>query len=100
MINTHCGNEACPIGAPHQHVSPVDADAMRVLLTIQPEMVEAGMWNTDAHAQYAIAMNNERGEIVWHRSRDWRLYGSMYGWTRVARIFPEMPCDGPAHDFC
>lgn len=76
------------------------SDDMNVLIIIAPAMVKPGMWDTDNHAQYAIAMDAENGEIVWHRSDAWRLYGKCNGWTRVARIFPEMPCDGPDHDFC
>lgn len=100
MLNSHCGIHSCPIGVPHNHVSDIDADATRVMLAIRPDMVESGLWNTDAHAQYAVAMDKDNGEIVWHRSADWRIFGAMYGWTRVAKISPDMPCDGPDHSSC
>lgn len=92
----YCNEPVCPVGVPHEHVT----DESRVLITIDPAMVESGLWNSDRHAQYAIAMDSDRGDIVWHRSADWRTYGMHNGWNRVARIYPEMPCDGPDHDRC
>lgn len=64
----------------------------RVMLTIDPAMVMPGFWLGDCCAQYAIAMDTDNGDIVWHRSADWRTYGMHNGWSRVARISPEMPC--------
>lgn len=64
----------------------MDKDRMNVKIIISAVMVQPGMWDTDAHAQYAIAMDAPDGSIVWHRSRDWRLYGMQYGWSRVAKI--------------
>lgn len=65
----------------------------KVMITIAPAMVQAGLWNSDCEAQYAIAMDDDNGNIVWHRSADWRTYGMHNGFTRVARIFPYMPHD-------
>lgn len=98
MIETPCTNERCPVAVPHTHV--VETADEKVKIIVAPEMVQPGMWNSDNHAQYAIAMDSDNGDIVWHRSADWALYGRMYGFSRVARIFPEMPCDGPEHEFC
>lgn len=56
------------------------------MITISPDAVLPGMWNTDAGAQYAIAMDGERGELVWYRSNDWREYARRYGFGRVAYV--------------
>ena len=72
---------------------PTDDFTPRVMITINPEMVKPGMWNSDCEAQYAIAMDSDNGTIVWYRSADWRTYGLHNGFTRVARIFPYMVPD-------
>lgn len=53
--------------------------------TVVSSIVIDGPWNSDAGADMAILMDGEKGP-VWVRSRDWAIYGRMYGWARVARI--------------
>lgn len=66
----------------------MDRDALKVTATIDANVVGDGFWNGDENSQYAIGMDSEAnpGTIVWHRSNDWRLFGRMYGWKRVAKI--------------
>lgn len=93
MTETYCDRSGCPVGVPHAH--PTDEEMVK--LTIHPDMVEDGLWNSDCCARYAIAMDDDRGRIVWHRSADWRTYAMHNGFTRIARISPEMPCDKANH---
>lgn len=88
-MSEYCDVTSCLVGVPHTH--PTDED--KVMITINPAMVTAGMWNSDCCAQYAVAMDSDNGNIVWYRSADWRTYAMHNGFTRVARIAPHMECD-------
>lgn len=57
----------------------------KVTRTVQSSNVEAGLWRGDEDSSHAILMESKKGPL-WIRSRDWVIYGNMYGWHRVAVI--------------
>lgn len=43
-------------------------------------------WRGDEKSDFAVLMTNADGSTVWLLSRDWSMYGTLYGFDRVARV--------------
>lgn len=81
-----CRQRTCELHYMDAPLKLPPTEAERVKIVISSEYVAPGLWNSDEGAEYAIAMDDDRGGLVWHRSNDWVLYALHHGYNRVAKI--------------